>query len=89
MSLAYGLYWLHVFWFELQVHFFEKKSFVIPQNYVLLILVDRNISCVIDIIEILLKIRMDFTLVHHIKHQFWTQEFSLYFAFSTNWEYTY
>lgn len=57
--------------FELQVYFSKKKSSVIPRIYVIVILLNRNISCVMDILEILQKVLMYFTLAHHIKHYFW------------------
>ena len=72
--------------FELQAYFSEMKSSVTPQIYLIVILLNRNISWVMDILEILQKVLMYFTLAHHIKHYFWTQEYSLCFAFSANRE---
>ena len=72
--------------FELQVYFSKKNSSVIPQVYLIVILLNWNIYCVMDFLEILQKVLMYFTLAHHIKHYFWTQDY-LCFAFGTNREY--
>lgn len=53
--------------FELQVHFSKKKPSLILQIYLTVILLNRNVYWVMDILEILQKMLMYFTLEHHIK----------------------